>query len=471
MRVIFTDNKLKLTFLADTHHFSHTLGTDGGAYELRSGSDQKCLAETGAIIDAAFKRISESDTDAVMLVGDLSDDGERVCHEEMREKLYALQRSKPVYVTVATHDWCCDGNPRRYVGDDTFNDVPTLGPEQLRDFYFDFGPKQAISEYITPQGLFSYVVELGGNVRLLALNDDRNGVEGVDFTGSGFSEEHFLWIEQQLRDAAENGKTVIGMEHHLLVAHVHKLVTGGSTCVRNREYVASRLADAGLKYMFVGHSHIQDIMRFTSPAGNTLTEVNVGSLCGYPAPIVQVCVENGEVTVEVEYLESFEYNGTQDAQEYLKRHLYKLVDRVLEGAAYGDKAEYAARFSALGLPAEKLLKLRPVIKPAAKFLLNSTAGELSKKLRHLGLGRFVDKQALAEFSDTKTMDFVHDILCSLFDGGRVIHSPDSNYCRLVCGVLSIPSHLFKKAGIAKELNECALRLVTGNELNNYPTLL
>ena len=45
---------LKLTFIADTHHYSKTLGTTGRQYELRSGSDQKCLAETGDIIDAAF---------------------------------------------------------------------------------------------------------------------------------------------------------------------------------------------------------------------------------------------------------------------------------------------------------------------------------------------------------------------------------------------------------------------------------
>ncbi len=45
---------LKLTFIADTHHYSETLGTEGRQYALRSGSDQKCLAETGAIIDAAI---------------------------------------------------------------------------------------------------------------------------------------------------------------------------------------------------------------------------------------------------------------------------------------------------------------------------------------------------------------------------------------------------------------------------------
>lgn len=63
----------------------------GRQYELRSGSDQKCLAETGGIIDAAFEKIAESDTDFVLIAGDVSNDGEMVSHLEFREKLYKAQ--------------------------------------------------------------------------------------------------------------------------------------------------------------------------------------------------------------------------------------------------------------------------------------------------------------------------------------------------------------------------------------------
>lgn len=53
---------MKITFIADTHHYSKTLGTTGKAYELRSGSDQKCLGETSEISDSAFEQIANSDT-------------------------------------------------------------------------------------------------------------------------------------------------------------------------------------------------------------------------------------------------------------------------------------------------------------------------------------------------------------------------------------------------------------------------
>ena len=179
----------KLTFIADTHHYSKTLGTKGRQYELRSGSDQKCLAETGEIIDSAFDYISKSDTDAVLIAGDVTNDGEKVSHLEFREKLKALAKSKKVYVITATHDWCCDENPRRYDGDKVFHDVEVMKSSELRDFYFDFGPKDALSEYITHIGTCSYVVQISENVRILALNDDKN-----QNGHAGFTEEHFCLL-------------------------------------------------------------------------------------------------------------------------------------------------------------------------------------------------------------------------------------------------------------------------------------
>ena len=86
---------LKLTFITDTHHYSKTLGTSGRQYFLRSGSDQKCLAETGDIIDAAFEQIAKSDTNAVMIIGDVTNDGEKVSHIEFRESLKSLQNQNP----------------------------------------------------------------------------------------------------------------------------------------------------------------------------------------------------------------------------------------------------------------------------------------------------------------------------------------------------------------------------------------
>ncbi|MBR6939260.1 MAG: metallophosphoesterase [Clostridia bacterium] len=454
--------KTKVTFIADTHHFSPTLADGGRAYQLRSGSDQKCLLETGAIIDAVFDVIAKSDTDAVMIVGDITDDGERVSHEEFREKCYKLQRSKPVYIVTATHDWCCDGNPRSFSGDTVSTDVPVVPVEELREFYRDFGIDKAKEEYITHLGEVSYVADIGENVRLLAINDDQNG-KGH----SGYTEAHFDWIEEQIKKAKADGKVLLAMEHHLIMPHIHPLISGHGMCVGDREYVASRLADAGLKYMFTGHSHVLRVSDFVSEKGNKIFQVNIGAAVGYPSPIVNVTVDGEDVSIETVHAPTFEYNGTQDTLKYTAKHFFEMFDRALTGAAGKDTKEFADRMDALGIDGKKAAKFHPFVKLPARYLLKVRVRGAYRLANALTLGRVIDKRDAKEFADRPVLDFIHDIMLAAVGGTPERHSADSAYCRLVKQVASIPSFFVRKNKALRELPEVAELIVTGGKYNAY----
>ncbi|MCM1114071.1 MAG: metallophosphoesterase [Clostridium sp.] len=451
--------------MADTHHYSKTLGTDGRQYELRSGSDQKCLAETDEIIDAAFEEIGNSDTNYVLIAGDVTNDGEMVSHLEFREKLYKLKEKKPVYLITATHDWCCDQNPRRYDGDKVYHDVPIMTSKELPEFYKDFGPNDAISIYTTFIGTCSYVVQLNEKVRLLALNDDKN-----ENYHAGFTEAHFLWIEEQLKKAKDDGCLMIGMEHHLLTPHISPLITGGGTCVADREYVASRLADAGLRYMFVGHSHIQNTTSFKSVAGNTITEINVGSLVGYPAPMVNVTVnEDMTLSYEVKRLKEFKINNnTVDAQEYLKEHALALIHRIIEAPS---RSEFCDRLTALQLNGEKFKKFYKIIKPLLERLRTGTVMDLYSKLKKLGLSGTMDENIVKKFADKKIMDFADQIMLSAFDGSVTKYKRTDDYYKLVMSVITIPSRLFKKNNDCKKLIFAIDAILTGGRFDNQKDII
>lgn len=453
----------RFTVIADTHHYSKTLGTTGKAYELRSGSDQKCLAETGKLLDAAFAKIAASDTQAVLIAGDLTNDGERICHEEFREKLYRLREKKPVYVITATHDWCCDENPRRYSGDQVSHDVPVMSSHELRDFYRDFGPDAAEAEFVTHLGTSSYVVRLSENIKLLALNDDQNGKGRA-----GFKEDHFRWIEEQIKKAREENCVMIGMEHHLLIAHVNPLLTGGGTCVGDREEVAARLADAGLKYMFVGHSHIQHTDHFVSPAGNKITEVNVGSLVGYPAPIVNVTVNpDGTLRYEVDHLEEFTWNGqTVPALPYLREHALALVHRVLESS---DKNDFAEKLTALQLNGEKMKKFYPIIRPVLRYLRKVTVWKLYKRIRFKA--KNIDRALIERHRDEKVMDYVDDMFLAFFDGTLTPHAPDSDYYLLVMSFVGALRGIAPENDTINKLYATCETLLTGGEYNNQQSAI
>ena len=450
----------KLAFIADTHYFSPTLADEGRQYFLRSGSDQKCLLETGAIIDAAFQELAKSNAEAVLIAGDVSNDGERVCHEELREKLYALQKEKPVYLITATHDWCSDGNPRKFVGNAVYHDVPVMRADELRDFYVDFGPKQAKSEFITDIGTCSFTVDVGENVRVLALNDDKN-----EKNWAGFTPAHFQWIEEQIRQAKEDDRILIGMEHHLLMTHVHPMITGvGSTCLGDREEVAARFADMGLNYMFVGHSHIQGVSSFTSPAGNTITQVNVGSLVGYPAPMIYVTVTEDGLKLDVKHLERFTYKGREvDAQSYLAHHATALIDRLVEGAAL-TKREFTDRLCAMGMKGEDFEKLYYLVHPIARLYFKATAKTVYKLLRVLGCGDCIPQEALEKYKNKPLQEFVGETWLSILDAhGKGVDDPD--YYKLVLGVANALVRL-KDFKFTRDLRDALNNVLLGDSFKD-----
>lgn len=451
---------MKITFIADTHYYSKSLGTCGKAYELRSGSDQKCLAETAEITDAAFADIAKSDTDAVFILGDVSNDGEMISHIEFRKKLYELQKSKPVYLITATHDWCCDENPRRFEGDAVYNDVPVMKSYDLPKFYADFGPKQAISTFTVKIGTVCFVIALSEKVRVLCLNDDKN-----ENDHAGFDADCRKWITEQIDDAKRYGCTLIGIEHHLLVPHISPLLTGGSTCVENREEVASFFADAGLKYMFVGHSHIQHTDSFTSRAGNKITEVNVGALSGYPAPIVDVSVlENGRLEYNVRHLKSFLVNGHEtDAGDYLARHACDLIFRIMECR---DKKQFAERTEALGINPKKLLPLWPVIKPLLKKIDTALVWDAYKFLKAMHLQGNVTRAQALEYRYKPLREMIAEVWLSALDGSVNIHPKGSAYYNLVMAAVSAPSKTVKGNSDLRQLISAADNILTGGSYNN-----
>lgn len=185
--------------VTDPHYYDSSFKRTGSAYEERSKTDQKCVAETPAIIDAGFEQIAnDKSTDIVLIPGDLVYRGEYQSHVGFREKLYKLRDSgKKIYLITARHDYAED--PVEFDGDKT---IPVKGMErdELRDFYREFGFDGAISEH---RESMSYVTQLADGIRLLALNCDG---DCKDF--KGIWDDQMDWALEQIKAAHESGMDI-----------------------------------------------------------------------------------------------------------------------------------------------------------------------------------------------------------------------------------------------------------------------
>ncbi len=463
-------SKCGFAVISDLHYFSPKLTDGKRAYELRSGSDQKCLLESGAIIDAAFEKLKKDDTiDYVLIPGDLSDDGEICSHLEIAEKLSELNKYKKVFVTTATHDFCCDENARYYFGDKPSPCKETADIPFLRKIYAPFGENGAIAKFETKEGLCSYVAELKGDVRLLALNDDKSG-KGT----SGFDNEHLSWIISQIKEAKQSGKTVVIMQHHVVVPHFTGLLAGGGICCGERQKIAESYAKNGADILFVGHSHWQNITEYEADNGNFMLQVNVGSLCGYPSPIFKVCISDGKACMHTEYVEEFVFNGKKQTGAYIKKHTLSLIENVLTPAVEGDKNEFCDRLNALGVKSDIVLKLFFLIKKLAAYIKSVDVGHFSRAVNLLTFGKGIDKKSAEEVKERLVYDIICNIFLSLFDGGLNRYEKGSPVYNVVSDFVSIPSRAVrnlsfvpvKAKNLLDEIHETVLLLMDDVADNN-----
>ncbi|WP_173362900.1 metallophosphoesterase family protein [Gloeothece verrucosa] len=233
-------------------------------------------------LELVLTHLERLDLDFLLLPGDLTQDGEPENHQWLRQRLEALPF--PVYVVPGNHD------------------VPTLFPTDqsigLKDFpyyYPNFG-------YHNPQQLY-YHCELLPGVQLIGLNSNQFNQEGQQI--GYLDEQQLTWLEKTLAEVKD--QLVMVMIHHNVIEHL----PGQSHHILGRRYMLSNapalfklLHKYGVKLIFTGHLHVQDVAYQQG-----IYEITTGSLVSYPHPyrIIQVQYK-GQKQQEIE-VKSYRVNG------------------------------------------------------------------------------------------------------------------------------------------------------------------
>lgn len=310
---------LNFYLVTDTHFFDPSFKRSGAAYEKRSISDQKCVAETPAIIDAGFKQIADDkETNIILIPGDLVYRGEYQSHIGLRNRLYKLkEQGKKIYLITARHDY--DDNDSFEFDGDKMLPVKAMPRDELRDFYKDFGFDGAISEH---KESMSYVAQLADGIRLLALNCDG---DCKDF--KGLWDNQMKWALEQIEDAHRTGNYIFAMTHYPLLpfSPIMNLITDSH--LTDWEKRANQFADAGLDLIFTGHMHAQAVTEYVTENGNKITDVQTGCFVGCPCAYRKVTIKDSTADIKSYTINDFDYDKQgKSASEYFKWRFDRMID-------------------------------------------------------------------------------------------------------------------------------------------------
>jgi len=272
---------LSFYLITDLHYFENSLGAEGPAYEARSLTDQKCIAETGAIIDAAFAQLAaDRDTNIILIPGDLTFNGEPESHAAMIEKFRALKKlGKEIYIVSGNHD----GDHEAYAFRD--NEQFTVANVKREDFgnlYHEFGPAQAFAH---DDSQTCYVVQLSKTVRMLGVHYN------LDENNSGF-DAYMPFVLEQIEDAKKHNQLIFGIMHVPVLPGSPILASVGDATIKDGKKFAATLADAGMPLMFTGHMHMQSVNKLVTQKGNFFVDICTGSLVGGPAMVRKITIDD-----------------------------------------------------------------------------------------------------------------------------------------------------------------------------------
>ncbi len=354
--------------VTDPHYFEASLGAEGEAYEERSRTDQKCVAETGAIIDAGFKQIADDkETNVVLIPGDLVYRGEQASHEGFIKKLEYLEKNgKTVYLITARHDYA--ENPCGFVGNKCIPVEGTLR-ENLRGMYHHYGFDQAISEH---KKSMSYVVQLTEGIRLLALNCD-----GDCKSFKGLWDDQMEWALQQIENAHKSGNYIFAMTHYPLLPFSPVMNFIEDAKLTDWEKRANQFADAGLDLIFTGHMHAQAVTDYTTKNGNTITDVQTGCFVGCPCAYRKITfTPDNKIDIKSFTINDFDWDkGGKTASEYLQWRFDRMITDIIDAMAY-DFDKFMGKFGG----SEGKEKLRNPVTFAGKLLQKLTLKKLGRLL-------------------------------------------------------------------------------------------
>ncbi|MFN5857735.1 MAG: metallophosphoesterase family protein [Pseudanabaenaceae cyanobacterium] len=240
--------------------------------------------------EQVLAHLAQLPLDFLLLPGDLTQHGEPDNHCWLAQRLGELPY--PVYVIPGNHD------------------VPT--PESLAHFaphYTQFG----LTEGKTNSGKLYYACEILPGLRLIGLNSNQFDDHGALY--GAVDDEQIRWLKEILKD--QNYDETIVMIHHNVLEHIHEQSQNGlgvRYMLSNSAELCGMLQAAGVKLIFTGHLHVQDI---AYSADYDLYDITTGSMVSYPHPY-RVLQYEGNGTAKRLAIDSFRVKTIPEQSDLLK---------------------------------------------------------------------------------------------------------------------------------------------------------
>ncbi len=299
---IANSQPVKIAIISDVHFLSSEIAQPGTALEKFENTSGRNVTDLHAVLDKSLAEIEAAKTDILLILGDMANHGERQSHIGFIEKIKPLQqKGTRIFVIPGNHDINIPDS-KKYIGE-TPQPTENVSADEFVQLYTSFGYADALKR---DTASLSYLAEIDAKTWLLSFDVNRySEYKTTSLSGGRVLPQTMEWALEILREAKARGIIVLGMMHHGVVEHLpFQAIFFPNHLVDDRKWVAETLADAGLKVILTGHFHANDITQLITANGNTIFDVETGSLSQYPFPYRLMTLEGDSLSIYTHFIDS-----------------------------------------------------------------------------------------------------------------------------------------------------------------------
>ena len=266
-------------------------------YFQASGSGNIYDQATALTKDFLQKSV-DGGADFILIAGDLTRNGTGEQHRFVASLLsdFESETGIQIYVVPGNHDY--------------FNSKP----DDFKKYYSALGYDSAL---VRDSKTASYTTDIGEKYRLIAVDSNDPGKDG-----DGVDSALLDWVKAQALQAEQDGKEIIYMMHHPLLEHLylgHILMK--DFMLRDSEATAEKFTQWGIKYVFTGHEHGNDVATYTGKNGAVVYDVLTTALSSYPLEYRSVVMNSSSADIKMQKIDKCNIDelvdGYTDAQKAL----------------------------------------------------------------------------------------------------------------------------------------------------------
>lgn len=280
------EDGLYLIAANDFHYLARSLNDQGEYVEniARTG-DGKVIHYIDPIMKAFTEQVIYHKPDALLVMGDLTYNGEAQSHIDLVKLLEKIEASGiPVGVLPGNHDIEMPFAKSYATGEAVPTD--TISYDEFKQLYGQFGYDDA---ELKDENSFSYMMELNEDTWAVFLDANAEGSRGR------IADQTMEWLISSLEEAKSRGKTVISATHQTLLVH-NDLFTNGFL-IENDSVIRKIYDYYDVRLNLGGHLHLQHFV--LDPEG--LNELITGAASVQPNNLGHILIDTDlNVTYETE---------------------------------------------------------------------------------------------------------------------------------------------------------------------------